>query len=266
MTLKEAIKVRKSVRTYTGEPFGSENAAALEGYIATLTGPFPGEVCARIALLGPGGGVNPATFATYGVIKGAKRYFVLIIDTRKGLKAELTGGYMMEHAILWATTRGWGTCWLGGTFHRNRFEKVLHLRDYEKVVAVSPVGFEANQSRFADRLFRRVAGSDHRKPFNELFFLNRAFNPYPQSGPLVDAFKAVRLAPSASNKQPWRILVKNNEVYFYAAPDPKFQSNDIGIAMAHFDIERGSVARWSIEGQAPKAKWPCLVKATDIII
>lgn len=264
MTLKEAIKVRKSVRTYTGEPFGNQNASALEEYIKTLTGPFPGEECTRIALLSPGGGVDPTTFATYGVIKGAKRYFALIIDTRKGLKAELAGGYMMEHVVLWATTRGWGTCWLGGTFHCNRFEKVLNLRDYEKVVAVSPVGYEADKPRLVERMFRRVAGSDHRKPFNDLFFLNNFSTPYPQNGPLADAFKAVRLAPSATNKQPWRILVQNNETYFYAAPDPKFRNNDIGIAMAHFDIERGVVSQWSIEGQAPAAQWPCLVRAIDI--
>lgn len=264
MTLKEAIKVRKSVRTYDDKPFGSENAAALEEYLKTLTSPFPGEECARVVLLTPGGGVDPATFATYGVIKGAKWYIALIIDTRKGLKAELSGGYMMEHAVLWATTRGWATCWLGGTFHRSRFEKALGLRDYEKVVAVSPVGFELNRKRFTERIFRRVAGSDHRKPFDELFFQDNFKTPYPLDGMLTEAFKAVRLAPSATNRQPWRVLAQNDEVYFYAAPDPKFQSNDIGIAMAHFDIARGTVANWTIEGQAPAAQWPCLVRATDI--
>ena len=262
MTIKEAIKVRKSVRTFTNQMLGDEGVAALESYLSSLTGPFPGEPLARISVLRPGHGVDVSTFATYGVISGAQLYIALIIDTREGVKADLAGGYMMEHAVLWATAHGWGTCWLGGTMRRARFAKALNLQDYEKIVAVSPVGYAANRKRFADRLFRRVAGSNQRKPFSELFFINDFTHPYPETGIFADAFKAVRLAPSATNKQPWRVLVQNADVYFYAAPDPGFQANDIGIAMAHFDIERGIVAPWSAEGQAPASKWPCFVKAS----
>ncbi len=264
MTLKEAIKVRKSVRTYTGQPLDENKIAELEAYLSTIPSPFPEEGLARVAMLAPGPGVDASTFATYGVIKGATKYMALIIDTRAGLKAQLAGGYMMEHAVLWATTRGWGTCWLGGTVHRSRFAKALRLKEYEEVVAVSPVGYEADNSRFIERLTRRLAGSATRKPFGELFFLNDFDKSYPEDGELADAFRAVRLAPSATNKQPWRVLVQDGVAYFYATPDPRFQANDIGIAMAHFDIERGTIADWSIEGQAPASKMPCLVLAQNL--
>ena len=51
-----------------------------------------------------------------------------------------------------------------------------------------------------------------------------------------------RLAPSATNKQPWRAVVDGNTVHFYEyktlkdSPLGDVQKVDIGIALAHFDL------------------------------
>jgi len=57
----------------------------------------------------------------------------------------------------------------------------------------------------------------------------------------------VRLAPSASNKQPWRIVLSEdkNTCHFYLEPTPNYSGNkmgfemqriDMGIAMCHFEL------------------------------
>ena len=63
----------------------------------------------------------------------------------------------------------------------------------------------------------------------------------------------VRLAPSASNKQPWRILLKDGAFHFYEYKEPGYsdrfpydiQRVDMGIAAAHFDF---SVKEKGIKG------------------
>ena len=55
----------------------------------------------------------------------------------------------------------------------------------------------------------------------------------------------VRLAPSASNKQPWTIILIDNVFHFYLKRTPNYYSKllqsdlqrvDMGIAMAHFEL------------------------------
>lgn len=54
--------------------------------------------------------------------------------------------------------------------------------------------------------------------------------------------ECVRFAPSAVNKQPWRLVVSGNKVHFYLKPDKGFVSDsvgdmqkiDMGIAICHF--------------------------------
>ena len=54
----------------------------------------------------------------------------------------------------------------------------------------------------------------------------------------------VRLAPSAVNKQPWRVVVADNTAHFYLRRSKKFsgeskldmQMTDMGIALCHFEL------------------------------
>ena len=77
----------------------------------------------------------------------------------------------------------------------------------------------------------------------------------------------VRLAPSASNKQPWRILyeAKQNIFHFFIARAFSYKlmgvvslpDIDLGIAMSHFALtlqELGIKGKWQIDPNAPKEK------------
>ena len=64
-----------------------------------------------------------------------------------------------------------------------------------------------------------------------------------EAGDFEFALEMVRLGPSASNKQPWRIVLKDSACHFYEYKQPGYsdrfpydiQRIDMGIAAAHFD-------------------------------
>jgi hypothetical protein len=81
-------------------------------------------------------------------------------------------------------------------------------------------------------------------------------------------FEMVRRGPSASNKQPWRLVYDSSKncVHFYLAHTPNYgnkisfdlQYLDIGIAMYHFEAavtELGHDFKWVMDEQ-PTIKVP----------
>ena len=70
------------------------------------------------------------------------------------------------------------------------------------------------------------------------------------AGDLADALEAVRWAPSAANRQPWRAVITESGVHFYEqksikdSPLGDVQKVDMGIALCHFDLslEEGGIS------------------------
>jgi hypothetical protein len=153
----------------------------------------------------------------------------------------------MERNILFATTLGLGTCWLGGTLNRAGFARKIGLSSEEFMPAISPVGYPAEKRSLTDRAFRFMAKSDKRKPWQELFFDEQPGNPLSKenAGVLEAALEAVRIGPSASNRQPWRIIREGASGHFFLARTPgydkmlgeiRLQEVDMGIALCHFEL------------------------------
>ena len=207
---------------------------------------------------------DPAQFAklgTYGFIKDPAAFIVGAIPNEPGALEDL--GYNMELLILKATELEIGSCWLGGTFTKNRFAGQINLTSDQYIPAVTALGYPADRKGWIDRVSRVYAGADRRLPWDNLFFRDNMSEPLPedQAGAYYEALQLVRLAPSASNKQPWRILQAGERWHFYLKrtaqyPPPLFknlldladlQLVDIGIAMAHFYLgteEAGLQGEW----------------------
>ena len=156
-------------------------------------------------------------------------------------------GYEFEKLILHLTSLGLSTCWLGGTFKRKDFLKVMNLEEGELFPAVSPFGYAAEKKTIKEGLARYFVKSDQRKPWSELFFSEDFSTPLSveASGEYVAPLEMVRLAPSASNMQPWRILKSGSILYhFYEYKSPGYsdkfgydiQRIDMGIAACHFAL------------------------------
>jgi len=187
------------------------------------------------------------TLGTYGFIKGASVFIVGAVA--KGDWAMEDYGYCMEKNILAATHLGLGTCWLGGTFNRSASASKIGKRDDEVVPAITPVGYPGERRAIMDRAVRFIAKSHSRKAWEELFFHGDIRNPLDRG--LARAYalplECVRIGPSASNRQPWRVVKERDENFFHfylrrtpgygkIFPDVRLQDIDMGIAMCHFEV------------------------------
>ncbi|MDR2146800.1 MAG: hypothetical protein LBE91_10120 [Tannerella sp.] len=244
MKIQENIKKRVSVRTYTGEPLGEEHTALIKQYISQLQAPFG--ISARAELISVQSDGKPIKLGTYGWIKGAGEFLVMIYEDAPF--AETAAAYMFEQAVLSCTDLDLGTCWIGGSFSRSDFKKQVTLKSNEKLKIVSPVGYASDRKRFLEKYIVRAEKNHTRKPFGELFFDKDFNSPLTETtaGIFLQPLEMVRLAPSANNKQEWRALLKDKMLHFYKKPYPMFDAIDMGIALCHFEL---TCKELDIEGQ-----------------
>ena len=265
------IARRRSCRKYREAPLADEARLALERFLAAQrTGPFGGR--ARFALAAATAEDRSALrgLGTYGFIAGAPAFIVGAVG--RGVRDLEDYGYLLERAILRATDLGLATCWLGGTFSKSGFAKRIAPGADELMPAVAAVGYAADGGLEKDRI-RRLAGAHSRCPPGELFFDGAFGVPLPPegAGAYAAALEAVRWAPSASNRQPWRIVRNPSGWHFYLERTKGYgkgtlvftvlrladlQRIDLGIALCHFELvarEAGLGGAWVLEdpGLAP---------------
>ena len=230
----ETMRKRHSVRTYTSEPLHGEHIAQIQQYINQLQTPFG--IKARIELLRANFGNEPVKLGTYGMIKGATDFLALCYE--EAPFAETAAAYIFEQVVLFCTHLNLGTVWLA-TFNHNNFKKQIPLKPNEKLRIVSPVGYASDQKSFVEKYLLRSKRSNlNRKPFEVLFFENDFNHPLTEqtAGRFCTPLQMVRLAPSANNKQEWRVLLEENALHFYKKPYPMFDAIDMGIALCHFEL------------------------------
>ena len=261
----EAIKERISVRSYSTRPVEETLHRDLKNYMETVgSGPFGTKPRFKMLDLKPLDKKELRGLGTYGFIKGAHLYILgAVKDTTCALE-EL--GFCLEKIILKATSLGLGTCWLGGTFKRAAFARKMNLEAGELLPAITPVGHPADETSPANRLTRLAAKSKKRRPWTELFFGPGGNTPLTakEAGPYHDPLEAVRLGPSTSNRQPWRVIMeetgkfhlflKENKIYNRIMGKIRLQRLDMGVAMCHFAMvarEQNLPGSWKVEAGAP---------------
>ena len=240
--MEQTVKNRTSIRNYSDQSVEAEKLEALSLFVESLENPFGPKV--TFHFLNQDDVPDPSKLGTYGVIKGAKRYLGASIQKEPMALEAL--GYEFEAVILYLTHLGLGSCWLGGTFNRNGFASAMDIGEGKMFPAATPYGYGASKMHLTETLMRKAIRADHRKPWNKLFFSRDFQTPLPEdaAGDWSFPLEMVRQGPSASNKQPWRVLVHDEACYFYEAKEPGYsdifpydiQRLDMGIAAAHFDL------------------------------
>lgn len=247
MSTIEAIQTRKSVRTYSDEPVGADTIARINQYIKTLEAPFG--VKADIRLISVKGSGKGQKLGTYGVVKGARNFLVLMYED--GPMAEYAAGYVFEQAILYCTSLGLSTCWIGATFNHKDFAEQIWLSSNEQIRIISPLGYARPKKPLRETIIRGFAKSDQRRPFGSIFFLNDFRTPLPESEAwkYLKPLQMLRLAPSSTNSQPWRVVKEYDHFHFYCIPSSRFSKVDMGIALCHFEqtcIEIGIPGHYTV--------------------
>ena len=257
----DVINRRVSVRTYSDQAIEDEKKQKMLDHLNSVNkGPFGNKVRFVMIDLTDAERSETKSLGTYGFISGAKQYVVGAVKGSPGAMEDL--GYCFEKVILAATRLDLGTCWLGGTFNRASFARRMKVSDDEIVPAISPIGYARDKRAVRERLLRSLAKSDHRKPWEELFFDGDMKTPLARdsAGNHASALDCVRSGPSASNRQPWRIIRQSAQgaFHFHLRRTPGYdkfparidlQRVDMGIAMCHFELavrEISLTGRWVV--------------------
>jgi len=248
--ITDIIKQRFSCRTYTKTPIDETILKSLHEYCTSVSkGPFGTKSRFEVVASRPGDSEELKGLGTYGFIHNATGFIIGASEESKNHLEDF--GYLMERIILFSTDLGLGTCWLGGTFTRSKFAERISPNNNEIIPAVTSIGYIGGKPRKFDQRIRKSANADQRLPETDLFFDSKG-NPLTQeiADKYSSALEMVRLGPSASNKQPWRIVVDGESCHFYLQRTPGYRDNpyserlkiadlqlvDIGIAMCHFEM------------------------------
>lgn len=239
--VENTIKTRSSIRTYEEKPLSKEDKNKLKEYMeSSLVNPFSVNVLFR--LLEQKNAVNGEKLGTYGVIKGAIDFIGATVENSELALEAL--GYSFEKLVLYATSIGLGTCFLGGTFNRSSFAAAMEVKENELFPVISPVGYPFGKKRVKESIMRWAIKADKRKEWDELFFNEDFSSPLTKkdAGKYAFPLEMLRLAPSAANKQPWRVVQDKNGYHFYElktigdSNKIDIQRVDIGIAACNFHM------------------------------
>jgi len=233
-TIVDLICHRRSVRTFDGRPISDAHLDQLRAAMETAKNPYGIPVEFRLLHAAEHKLTSP-------VLSGEDLYVGAKLPRVPHFEEAL--GYSLEHFLLSAEALGIGTVWLGGTMGRANFEKAMELSADEVMPCVSPLGYPALRMSLKETLMRKTIKADSRLPFDALFFRDSFETPLTDAGDLQLPLEAVRLAPSAVNRQPWRAVVTENAVHFYkkgkvppTASTGDMQKIDLGIALCHFRL------------------------------
>lgn len=240
-SMEEAVGKRVSVRNYTNQPIEDDKKSLLTDFLKELNNPFNQKV--NFHFFDMVNSSEDQKLGTYGVIQKAKNFLGASIQpVPRALEAL---GYEMETVMLYLAHLDVGTCWLGGTFDRKGFAQALHVGEDEILPAITPIGYAQSSRHLQEVLMRTFIQAHKRLEWNKLFFSSDFQTPLSkeQADKFTFPLEMVRLAPSASNKQPWRILLKEGILHFYESKTPKYSDSfaydiqriDMGIAAAHFE-------------------------------
>lgn len=256
--IEKVIRMRKSIRTYADEAIEPETKQLIIDYMQSNSVGIFGNKVEFYWIDGGSDEFKDVKLGTYGVISGTKSFITGKVGNSDKNFEDF--GYCMEKLILFCTQLNIGTCWLGGTYKKTAFSEAIDLKEDEIIPAVIPVGYFGTKKRTIDKMFMYFAGSDNRKPFDELFFSKTFTEQLSDKEKETYGFflEMVRLAPSASNKQPWRVVVDNNVLHFFLKRTPNYAKNilhadlqrvDMGISISHFELalnEKNIPHRWTV--------------------
>ena len=237
--VKKAVQDRVSIRSYEERSLTKEDKSKLMDFNASLTNPFSVDV--KVQYISKDKGAEDVQLGTYGTIRGAKDFLAITVkDQPYAMEAV---GYQFENLVLYATDMGLGTVWLAGTFNRKDFKNVIEISDEDLFPCICPVGYPGQKRSFIEKITRASLGSKKRKEWDKLFFLDDFSKSLTKEGAgrYTDALDMLRLAPSATNAQPWAVVKEGDKFHFFCNYKNSINNDvkkikllDLGIALSHF--------------------------------
>ena len=237
MITAETILTRKSVRSYDRRPIDPGTLEKVRAFAEAVQNPF-GIPVTFVFLDAKEHGLSSP------VLTGEPLYVAGKVG--KVPYGDVAFGFAMEQLLLYAWSLGLGSVWIGGTMKRELFQQAAGLGAGERMPCISPLGYPAAKRSLRETVMRRGCGADSRLSGEKLFFREDFGTPLAGKAlePWGDLLELVRWAPSAVNKQPWRLVMRDGRFHFYLRHDRGYigeavgdmQKIDMGIALSHFTL------------------------------
>jgi len=190
------------------KPLEDAQLQEIEDFIRTMRPLMPG-VTINHRILGQR--------AVKGMLTPKAPHFVVISGKAQPYR-DLCAGFLFQQLDLYLSARGIGTCWLGVT--KGREAPTTGEADILSICFGTPVGSAT-----------RAPGAFKRKTLAEI------------AGGEDARLKAVRLAPSGRNIQPWYFIVRDGTIHVYKEIPGKLWAKlydleelDVGIALCHLAL------------------------------
>lgn len=231
----DAIQIRKSRRKFLNKAIPNQILQKIEGFLKNFR-PF-GDVAYGVLVTVSPNEVFRGSIGSYGIITGAQAYIAFIGKTTDP-QVEEKVGYVGEGIILEATALDLNTCWVGGFFKPEVVAKHIDLKDGERVYAITPIGYSAEDLTFTEKLMSSLAKSKQRK---DLTTLCSGLSQEKWATWQETAILNAQIAPSAVNRQPWHFTIGEGEIVLSVDNPGEPMKNlakrlDCGIALLHLEV------------------------------
>lgn len=184
---------------------------------------------------------NPEAFrgfhASYGMFSGVESGFMLGGNEMPDRREKI--GYFGELLVLEATRLGLGSCWVGGTY---RPEALPWKEETDGTLDCVLVMGTVSDWKWKEKILYRMV---HRGT-KEAVRLYVADEMPPEW--FLKGMEAVRLAPSAVNRQPVVFHWKNGVASAHVSDLNSLRDIDLGIAKVHFALAAGGNWQWGNGG------------------
>lgn len=205
--LASMISRRKSVRSYRETPLTEDMLFEITAFTGAATPLFP-EIKTAFRVL------RRDEIRSMTPLK-APHYIVMY--SARDPDSDMNSGFMMEQVDLYLSSRGLGSCWLG------------MAGPVEKTCEGLPVAAILSFGMPGESVHRPSSEAFRRKPLSEIA----------SDGTLTGIIEAVRLAPSAMNKQPWFFCGDVQSCKAFSVPcagivniSDRWRFIDLGIALS----------------------------------
>lgn len=181
MDILRAIEIRQSVRGYAPNPLSRDLYGQVEELISRIKpGPFGTTPQLFIMEANDPVALSGNIFASYGLIRGALYYIGAATEETDRHLIDL--GYVLEGVVIGMTQLGLGTCWLGGTFKRDRIEQFISakyaLPQSASIPILMPFGYPEPKVSLLDRTIKALAQSKKGWTAPSCFLTPRRLNPW----------------------------------------------------------------------------------------
>ena len=210
MELYSSIFKRKSIRNFKQDKLSEDQCSSILEFAAKIAPLFP-EIRYEISI------ADPEDIKGIMGVK-APNYLLFFSEEKDG--DILNAGFMMEQMDLFLSASGIGSCWLGMVKPKDARQNGL---DFKAVLAIGTPD---------EPLYRQSVSEFSRKSLDQI------------SQGEDQRIEAARLAPSATNGQPWFFVCHDGDIMVYRKNTgalkgiffERLTQLDIGIALSHLMI------------------------------